>query len=137
MAQRGHESIIPTTRLPDRLGEMAMSKNTLADDICQHVGCFNIASWLYDLATQLHVGSEELMPVPPKREHCLDIPKLGLRLTLKHPHAGHVNVGDPARWILTEADFSLQRKNARVQHEAVPFGPAGTPRARENSIRQK
>lgn len=82
-----------------------MTQTITPDAICAHVGCYNISAWLGDLAAWLQVAREQLMPAPPQREHQFADAARGLYLTLRHPHAGHAAVGDPARWILTQARF--------------------------------
>lgn len=98
-------------------------KNTLADDICVHVGRFNIFDWLQNVGEYFALPPDELTPTPPPlTDHCIEIPKAGLSLTLKHPHAAHVTVADPDRWILTSAEFTPPWADDSIGRGALPFG---------------
>lgn len=94
----------------------------LADALCQRINCRNIGAWLQELAAALLLQPETLMPEPPVARHEIIVPHRGLRLVLAHPHAGDVDVGDPDRWLITEAQFGLAGQFGADWNEALPFG---------------
>ena len=84
-----------------------MNTDEIADQIFMRIGCFDIAEWLGELARTLAIDMRELMPIPAVESKTVAVKRLGLTLVLHHPHAGYVEEGDPARWVLTDADFDL------------------------------
>lgn len=99
-----------------------MSESNIADSICDHVGCYNVSEWLSDLAKKLGVAPEDLMPSPPQHDYQFILPQRGLQLRLRHPHAGHVDNGDPDRLILTEVQFSTNSHGMSSWSGQLPFG---------------
>lgn len=95
---------------------------SLADAVCQRINCRNIGGWLLELAAKLELPSTALMPEPPMARHEIVVPHRGLRLVLSHPHAGDVDVGDPDRWLITEAQFGLAGQFDADWTGALPFG---------------
>lgn len=95
---------------------------SLADALCRHINCRNSGAWLAELAATLGLPPEVLMPAPPVARHELVAPGRGLRLVLSHPHADDVAVGDPDRWLLTEAQFGMAGQFDADWTGALPFG---------------
>lgn len=95
---------------------------SLADALCQRIKCRNIGAWLQELATTMELPLTALMPEPPLARHEIVVPHRGLRLALSHPHAGDVDVGDPDRWLVTEAQFGLAGQFDANWIGALPFG---------------
>ena len=95
---------------------------SLADALCQRINCRNIGGWLLELAATLELPPTALMPEPPMARHDFLVPHRGLRLVLTHPHAGAVDVGDPDRWLITEAQFGLAGQFDADWTGALPFG---------------
>lgn len=100
----------------------AASTLPLADALCARIHCRNIGTWLSELAATLGVPADALMPRPPVRRHELIVPGRGLRLVLSHPHAGEVDEGDPDRWVITEAQFSVTGQPDNHWAYPLPFG---------------
>jgi hypothetical protein len=95
---------------------------SLADALCQRINFRNIGGWLPELAATLELPPIALIPEPPVTRHEIVVPHRGLRLVLTHPHAGDVDVGDPERWLITEAQFGLAGQFDADWTGALPFG---------------
>lgn len=98
-----------------------MTKHAWAQEIAERINCHGIGAWLAELAHGLDVPLPALLPEPPLTQHASSVPSRGLHLVLTHPHAGHVDVGDPERWELTEATFFFLPGEAGVWRDALPF----------------
>lgn len=107
---------------------------SLADALCQRINCRNIGVWLLELAATLELPPVALMPEPPVARHDIVVPHRGLRLVLTHPHAGDVDVGDPDRWLITEAQFGLSGQFDANWREALPFGLDATSETPETIV---
>jgi len=95
---------------------------SLADALCRRINCRNIGHWLLELAAALELPPDAMMPEPPVARHDIVVPHRGLRLVLSHPHAGEVDVGEPDRWLITEAQFGLAGQFDADWTGALPFG---------------
>lgn len=95
---------------------------SLADALYQRINCRNIGAWLLELAAPLQLPPATLMPEPPVARHDIVVPQRGLRLVLTHPHAGDIDVGDPDRWLITEAQFGLAGQFDADWTGVLPFG---------------
>ena len=95
---------------------------SLADALCQRINCRNIGAWLLELAATLELPPTALMPEQPVARHDIVVPHRGLRLVLTHPHAGDDDVGDPDRWLITEAQFALAGQFDADWIGTLPFG---------------
>lgn len=84
-------------------------------EIADRINCRGIAGWLRLFAAALGKNFHDLVPIAPAARHEIDIPEWGLTLVLSHPHAGHVDAGDPDRWVLESARF-------HPPAAALPFG---------------
>ena len=98
-----------------------MTGNGRAQQIADHINCHGISTWLAELALGLDMPLPALLPEPPLSRHKFAVPGRGLHLVLAHPHAGHVEVGDPERWELTEAKFFFLPGEPGVWCAALPF----------------
>ena len=98
-----------------------MNDKMLADALCTRINCYSLGAWLAELAHHLDVPLSALLPVPPLPRHEFTVPRRGLHLVFAHPHAGHVDVGDPERWELTEAKFFFLPGEPGVWRDAAPF----------------
>jgi hypothetical protein len=87
-----------------------------ADAISDHVGCLNMGDRLENLARALNLQPQALMPVPCKSPHTVLLNERGMRITLTHPDAGMVEVGNPNRWVITDVLFGA------AWHGPLPFG---------------
>lgn len=99
-----------------------MDIDEIADQLFARIGCFDIAQWLGELARTLELELIELMPVPAVESKVVTVADRGLTLTLHHPHAGYVEQGDPARWVLTDAEFALAAGSQPGWPAALPLG---------------
>lgn len=82
-----------------------MHQHDWSQEIADRINCHGIASWLRQLAAALDKSFHDLVPIAPAARHEIDISEWGITLTLSHPHAGHVEIGDPNRWVLESARF--------------------------------
>lgn len=78
---------------------------TLADAICDHIGCLGMAQRLPKLARALNVATDVVMPAPPRSPHVVDLPAQGLRLVLRHEGQDAQTSDDPDLWVITDAQF--------------------------------
>ncbi|KUZ85502.1 hypothetical protein WI40_33125 [Burkholderia ubonensis] len=101
---------------------ISMDRDDIANEIFARIGCFDIAAWLSELAETLAIDRFELMPVPAVESKVVTVSQQGLTLTLHHPHAGYVEEGDPARWVLTNAEFNVAGGNDGNWAGALPCG---------------
>ena len=99
-----------------------MNADEIADQIFARIGCFDIAEWLGELAQTLGLEASELTPIPAVESKTIALERWGLTLTLHHPHAGYVQEGDPARWVLTDAEFDLNSADGVGWSNALPSG---------------
>ncbi|WP_157654470.1 hypothetical protein [Burkholderia ubonensis] len=99
-----------------------MDRDDIANQICARIGCFDVAEWLNELAQTLAIDRLELMPVPVVDSRVVVARQQGLKLTVHHPHAGFVEEGDPARWVLTDAEFELEAGDEGTWTGALPLG---------------
>jgi hypothetical protein len=99
-----------------------MNEMELAAEIAARVGCYGVGAWLKNLAQHLSIESQELMPIPVVDSKIALISNKGLRLTLHHPHAGHVDNGDIDRWVLTDAEFGFAGQFGGNWTLPAPFG---------------
>ena len=87
-----------------------------ADAICAHVGCQAMGDRLENLARAFNLPAQALMPVPCKSPHTVLLSERGVRITLHHPDAGAVEVGNPNRWVITDMLFGAAWQGP------LPFG---------------
>ncbi|MBN3854827.1 hypothetical protein G3N59_15695 [Paraburkholderia sp. Ac-20340] len=99
-----------------------MSEMELGTEIALRVGCYGIGAWLLGLAKEFAIESQDLMPVPVVDSKIALVSSMGLRLTLHHPHAGHVDDGDLDRWVLTDAEFGFAGQLGGNWSLPAPFG---------------
>jgi hypothetical protein len=78
---------------------------TLADAICDHIGCAGMGDSLPSLARALGITPEALTPTPPQSPHVVQLPEQGISLVLRHLDAGDVDEGAPDRWLITDVLF--------------------------------
>lgn len=71
---------------------------------------------LENLAHAFNLTAQALMPVPCKSPHTVLLSERGIRLTLHHPDAGAVEVGNPNRWVITDIQFGTAWRGS------LPFG---------------
>jgi hypothetical protein len=93
----------------------------LPDAICQRINCRNIGAWLQQLALDLGVSTQVIMPTPPVERHEFFVPERGLRLILGHPHASYVEEGDIDRWIISEVQFVVPTQGHTDDVFLLPF----------------
>ncbi|MFZ6748488.1 hypothetical protein [Undibacterium sp. Ren11W] len=109
----------------------------LPDAICQRINCRNIGAWLEQLALDLGVSTQVIMPTPPVARHEFFAPERGLRLVLGHPHAGYVEEGDIDRWIISEAQFIVPAQTRTANVCQLPFdldAENETPQTAQNKL---
>ncbi|WP_157671061.1 hypothetical protein [Chitinibacter sp. GC72] len=94
--------------------------NTLADGLAQRLNCRQIGDWLNALALTFAVPISALLPTPTVQSHHFSA--AGLTLTLSHPHAGHVEEGDPNRWLITDVKLDVLGQSGARWGYPLPFG---------------
>lgn len=93
--------------------------NELADNIAQRLNCRQIGDWLNALALTFAQPISALLPIPAAENHIFNTN--GLKLTLSHPHAGHVEAGDPDRWLITDAKFDVLGQSGARWDYPLPY----------------
>jgi len=95
---------------------------SFADALALRVYRRNIGLFLQQTAQDLGLPFAALCPSPPADRHRVTVDAFGLELTLSHPHAGHTDVGDLERWLITNAKFGLIGQFGAPWSDALPMG---------------
>lgn len=108
-----------------------------AQQIADRINRYGIGRWLAALAENLDVSFSALAPECPSAKYTFTAPRKGLQIVLTHPHADHVDIGDPERWQLTAAKFYLLKGEFGVWNNTLPFdlnSESETPNSAKNKL---